>query len=344
MTEDSSLKNIKPSYDTNRQILGHIYPLNAPFNLIIDTSEACNFRCNYCFRSNPEKKDWSYAALQNLMSFDLFEKVVDQIGDFSSIKQISLSNHGEPLCNRRVPAMARYLRDQGFAGRISIHTNGSLLDRDYAKELGDSGLSRIVISVQGLDSEKYSNVCDYAIDYDSFIDNIRILFETSRHADIRTEIDIKIADIALDEGEDEEFYKLFSPYADRVFIEHIVPIWKNVGTSDGDTVNKFGQSFLEQKCCPLAFHTIVVSPDGNVYPCTQLLNDHCLGNINEDRLFDLWNSDRRTDMLKKILLLNPPKMCENCFILQNSIYAKEDMIDDYRLEILNRLSLKENES
>ena len=32
--------------------------------------------------------------------------------------------------------------------------------------------------------------------------------------------------MALDEGEEEQFYKRFLPIADRVFVEQIVPIWK----------------------------------------------------------------------------------------------------------------------
>lgn len=338
MTKRNSVSNISPSYDTNRQVLGEIYPLDAPFNVIIDSSEACNFRCNYCFRYDRDKRNWSYAASCGIMNFELFKKVYDQIGQFpTDVKQISLSNHGEPLCNRDVPRMARYMRDNGYNGRISIHTNGSLLDKDYAVELGKAGLSRIVISIQGMNSEKYKTVCGANVNFGVLCRNIETLYDASRDSEYPIQIDVKIADVALKEGEEEEFYRVFSPMADRVFVENIVPIWKNSSVGSDKGINKFGEEFKEQKCCPLIFHTIVVTPDGDVYPCTQLLNDYCLGNISEITLKECWESKERVQMLENILKLDRPKMCDGCGILQNSIYVKEDMIDDYRCEILERL-------
>lgn len=338
MTNSNSVSNISPSYDTNRQVLGKIYPLDTPFNVIIDSSEACNFRCNYCFRYDTDKSNWSYAASCKIMDFGLFKQVYDQIGQFpTDVKQISLSNHGEPLCNRNVPDMVRYMRDNGYKGRISIHTNGSMLDKDYASELGKAGLSRIVISIQGMSSEKYKEVCGANVDFDRLCSNIETLYNASRDAEHRMQIDVKVADVALKEGEEEDFYRLFSPIADRVFVENIVPIWKNTPVGSDKGINKFGEEFKEQKCCPLVFHTIVVTPDGDIYPCTQLLNDYCLGNVRETTLKECWKSKERIQILKDILKLDRPKMCEGCGILQNSIYTKEDMIDSYREEILGRL-------
>ena len=62
---------------------------------------------------------------------------------------------------------------------------------------------------------------------------------------------------------------------DRVYIEHMVPIWKNVElpmNTKTPVENKYGNRFAKQECCPLIFNTIVVNPLGNFYPCTQLLS------------------------------------------------------------------------
>ena len=84
----------KPSYDTNRQVLGEIYPLDTPFNVILDVSEACNFKCNYCFRFEQNKECWGYAKDKQIMSWELFVKAVEQIKVFpQKIKQIT-TDHG----------------------------------------------------------------------------------------------------------------------------------------------------------------------------------------------------------------------------------------------------------
>ena len=341
MIEDVN-KRIQPSYDTNRQVLGKILPLDTPFTVILDTSEACNFKCKYCFRSHHDKRDWGYAASGGLMPWSIFEKAADQLLRFpQTVRQVSLSNHGEPLANRDICQMAKYLREKGFDGRISIHTNASLLDEEYAGEVGTCGMSRIIVSLQGLTGERYEKICGARIDENDFFENLSVMYAASRENKHKTEIHIKIANAALDGSEEQVFYERFEKIADRVFVEHIVPIWKN-GNADGGekAVNKYGASFPGQKCCRLIFDTLVVAPNGDVYPCTQLVGTPCIGNIQEIPLFEIWNNQKRIGLLEKILCLDEPDMCKECYIKQNSVYTKEDMIDGFREEILRRLEEK----
>lgn len=327
---------IQPSFDSNRQLLGKIYPLDTPFNVIIDVSEVCNFRCNYCFRADEDKSHWGYAKDKRIMQWDLFTKIVEQLKEFpQEVKQISLSNHGEPLTNRKLPDMVRYIKKSGIKSRISIHTNASLLDEKYVYDLADSNIERIVVSLQGLDEEKYYETCGVKIDYEKFYHNLMLLYKIKKN----TQLDIKIANVALKKGEEEKFYEMYQPISDRVFIEQIVPIWKNVDIQNvPETIqNKYGEEFPLQQCCPLIFHTIVVTPNGDVHPCTQLLTPHKLGNVNEKSIAAYWNSPERIALLIQQVKLERDKVCKDCYILQNSIYAKEDMIDDYRHEILDRL-------
>lgn len=327
---------IQPSYDSNRQILGKVFPLSTPFNVIIDTSEVCQFRCDYCFRSDNDKRKWGYAKSNQLMSWDLFCHVIAQIKLFpEEVKQISLSNHGEPLCNRKLPDMVRYIKEEGIGSRVSIHTNAALLDEKYAKELADSRIDKIVVSVQGLSAQKYKEVCGIELNFEEFYHNLQILYKNKT----TTQINIKIANTALDEGEKELFYDRFSAIADRVFVEQVVPIWKDVELKADrqKAMNKYGEMFEKQECCPLIFHTLVVSPEGDVYPCTQLLTPYVLGSVKDSTLVELWNSKLRRDLLIRQCEGTTPDICKNCYIGQNSIYAKEDMIDAYREEILQRI-------
>lgn len=332
---------IRPSYDANRSILGKVFPLATPFNVILDVSEACNFRCGYCFRGQDDKTKWGYAQKAVIMNWDLFVRVVSQMQKFpEDVRQISLSNHGEPLCNRKLPDMVRYIKCQGIRSRVSIHTNAAMLDETYARDLADSNIDRIVVSLQGLSAAKYKKVCKTEIDFDAFYRNLSVLYENKKD----TQIYFKIMDIALEPGDEERFYEMFSPIGDRVYVERAVPIWKGVDLELKDensfkdaAYNKYGEEFPRQECCPLIFHTMVVNPVGDVYPCTQLLTPHMLGNVNDSTLLELWNSQERKELLIKQCKKESDEICRDCFILQNSIYAPEDMIDDYRDEILDRL-------
>ncbi|MBQ8799833.1 MAG: radical SAM protein [Lachnospiraceae bacterium] len=339
MRKDGSF--IKPSFDTNRQVLGHVLPLNIPFTVILDSSEACNFRCSYCFRADSDKSVWGYAKEGKLMDWELFTQAVEQITEFEEpVRAISLSNHGEPLCNRRLPDMVRYIKAKGITSRISIHTNASLLDEAYVCDLADSGIDKVVISLQGMTSEKYQQVCGTSVDMNRLYDMLKLFSEKKK----TTMLHIKVADMALEQGEEELFYEKFLPIADRVFVEKIVPIWKGTEFSEQQAKvmvqNKYGALLPKQQCCPVLFHTIVVTPNGDVYPCTQLLSSNLLGNIKETTLKELWNGEERKELLQKQLELCTPEICEGCYIRDNSIFTEEDLIDAYRGEILERLIRK----
>lgn len=332
---------IKPSFDTNRQVLGKIYPLAVPFTVILDASEMCNFRCSYCFRGSDDMSKWGYAANQRLMDEDVFKMAVDQILEFpENPKVISLSNHGEPLCNKKIPEMVRYIKEKGIKSRISIHTNASLLKGEYAKELAESGIDRVVVSLQGMTTKKYHDICATGTTYDVILENIKDFSKYKKN----TLLCVKVVDCALDEGEEKKFYDTFLPIADRVFIEKVVPIWKGISVTEENSKhefeNKCGFIFTEQSICPLCFNTIVVGIDGDVYPCTQLLSDVVLGNVKEQSLLNMWNGEVRTEFLKKQLIMQQPDMCKGCYIKDNSIQTKEDLVDDFREEILMRLEAK----
>lgn len=337
-TERYAAEKIIPSFDKDRQALGRILPLKTPFNVLIDTSEVCNFRCQYCFRANQDRKAYGYAVKNDLMQWNTFTHIVEQILAFPEpVKQISLSGHGEPLCNKRIPDMVRYIKEKGIRSRVSLHTNASLLDKEYAERLADSDIDRVVVSLQGMTAKKYKEVCGAVIDYERFYENLAFFSKRKQH----TQLHIKIADVALDEGEEEQFYERFLPIADRAFIEQIVPIWKE---TEFFTVqekemkkNKYGDVFPKQHCCPVLFHTMHVTPSGDVYPCTQLLYPKPLGNVWDSSLLELWNGAEKKKLMREQLELRSPEICKGCYIKDNSIFTKEDLIDDSREEILQRL-------
>ena len=336
------MANINESYSKDRSILGEVVPLDTPYTVVIDSSEVCNFKCKYCFRSEPPNSLWGLCKKNNIMEWTTFIKIVDQLKYFPrDIKRISLSGHGEPLCNKLVPDMVKYIKKIGFKSKIDIHTNAYLLDEDYIEKLVKSKIDKIVISIQGLDDVAYLNTCGVQINFDKFYNNLVMLFKNKKN----TEIYIKTVDIAV-VNQEEKFYKLFGGISDNIFIEKVVPLFKgldydNIISEKNFFYNKFSKAFEEQECCPQAFYELFIFPEGEVYPCAQSDAPVLLGNIHNSTLMEIWNNEKRKELLKLHLTKGrrSHEKCKDCYVPQNTITSTKDIIDPYREEILKRMRL-----
>lgn len=335
------MAKIEASFNKTRLCLGKVLPLGTPLSVILDISERCNFKCNYCFRSKKKDGAWGYTAKNNLMSMELFQRAASQMSAFpQKIKVISLSGHGEPLCNPEIAAMARYLGECSITERIEMHTNASLLTEKTAREIAQAGFSRIVVSLQGLDSLTYERVCGARLDWDNFYKCLQILYK-SKNDELK--IHVKISEAALSAenrtAEEERFYALFGPIADTVSVEKVTPLWKNLEFESKEAVNKYGQDIGMVECCPILFYKMWVAPDGEIYPCTGLPAPISLGNIQDTTLSEAWNGKKRRKFL--ISHLREPRggcaECADCFVPVNTVATEEDRIDPYREEIAARL-------
>lgn len=330
---------VKESFSENRTVLGKVLPLNTPYTILIDTSDVCNFKCNYCFRAKGSQEIALDYRKNQLMTMETFRRIIEQMKEFPhQFKRISLSHNGEPLCNPYLSEMVAYIKANGFTGCCEIHTNASLLTHKKSNELIEAGLNRMIISLQGLTGEKYAQTCNIKIDMERFYDELAYLYE-NKSSDLQ--INIKIVDSALDAGEEEVFLERYSKVADRVFVEQVIPLW-GIKIEDKDNINwknKYGRIEVWQSCCPLMFYTLNVLPSGKIYPCSHLNPPFDLGTVYTTTLKRAWNSSRRREFLK-YMLENDRDFCEQCkvcYIPQNTIMTEEDKIDNYRQEILARM-------
>ena len=331
-----SYSNIIKSYSQDRNVLGKVLPLDTPYTVLIDISDSCNLRCKYCFRYDTSIGAEDYRK-NRLMDWETFQIVVEQLKEFpSQIKRIALSHNGEPLCNRKLPQMVSYIKNAGLTGRTEIHTNGLLLDKQYIEELCEAGIDRVVISLQGLDGDAYYKECRVKIDFERFYYHLKYFYQKKRD----TQIHIKIVDEAVGDERD-RFYEMFSPIADRVFVESVVPLWTDSDMKTGEVEkNKYGDTFKVQQCCPLVFYTINVLPDGTIYPCSHIRPPFKLGNVKETTIYEAWNGAQKKTFMKDMLESGRFKMeaCKNCYIPQNTVMTPEDSIDAYAEEILERIN------
>lgn len=125
-------------------------------DLRISLTDRCNMRCSYCMP--PEGVPWLPTAtlLSDAEIVRLAAIAVERLG----IRRIRLTG-GEPLLRPHVAELvariAQLRTDEGRAPEIALTTNGATLER-YAFELAAAGLTRVNISLDSLDRERYQQL------------------------------------------------------------------------------------------------------------------------------------------------------------------------------------------
>jgi radical SAM protein with 4Fe4S-binding SPASM domain len=333
---------IKILADDKRIKLSDAVPLDTPFSVYIFPTNVCNFRCSYCAQSlGREGLKEKYNLVPAHMDMKTFYRTVDRLKDFpQKIKTINLTGQGEPLLNKRLPEMVSYLKKADVTNRIEFMTNASLLTRDVSQKLIDGGLDCIRISLQGLSSSKYKEVCGFNMDFDTFFDNIKWFFDHKKQCSVF----IKIMDITLSgKTEEKRFYDSFGSVSDRVYIESCKPVYEGVASTDSLSLStdRYGREHAPRTVCPLCFFMLGIFPNGDVSPCETIYLPQLFGNVHTDSLFEIWNGNKRLEFLKMQLQKNrmTHPQCKRCSA-PDDVSHPEDALDGAASEIMDKINAK----
>jgi MoaA/NifB/PqqE/SkfB family radical SAM enzyme len=318
----------EPHYKEGRSILADVVPLKTPFSIQIEATDYCNLRCNYCIRS--AKKGTT------MMTRATMESIVDEMEELDEpLRQVNFSGWGEPLLNPLLPDFISLIHNREVAKNIAVVTNGLLLNPSVSQSLVESKVSHIRISLQGIDSSKYLEISGARIYFDSLLNRVKYLYEISAG---RCEISVKVADIALEPGDESKFYELFDGICDRMYIENIRPVFT---PDDGRHISKFGIEHPPAKVCPQPFFMLSVTAAGDVLPCCSHYDPTSLGKIEDISLRKLWTS-RQMYAFRLMMLGGKRKeqnvypACQTCTI-PDVVVAPEDELDSKAKEIEGRL-------
>lgn len=108
----------------------------------------CNLRCRMCpsqFRE--EGAPWGPPAF---MSWELFTRLTREL---AGVPRLHLQGLGEPLLHPRFFPMVAHARARGF--RVSLGTNGTLINRRRARLLAESGIDSVSVSVDAASTGAY---------------------------------------------------------------------------------------------------------------------------------------------------------------------------------------------
>ena len=336
MSEISPINN-----HLNRVKLSEAVPLATPFSVFVFPTTYCNFKCVYCAHSMSSRQmKEKYDLSEEHMSLDTYRKVIAQLQQFpQKLKLLSLTGQGEPMLNKNLPEMVHIAKKANVAERIEIISNGSLLTPDTSDALISAGLDGLRISLQGLDSEKYEEVCKFKINFNVFYENLTYFFKHRKSCNLF----VKIMDVTLKDNDAEKFYRMFDGISDRMFIEICRPVYDGVQFTDNEhmkktIVDRYGNNHSPRKVCPLCFFMLSVFPNGDVEPCDAIYKPIVLGNIHTETLQQMFLGEKLREFQLEQLKgnRNQNSKCAVC-CAPDDVSHPLDVLDDSAEIIFNRM-------
>lgn len=119
----------------------------SPKVIFIEVTNRCNLLCETCPRTYFQRE-----PLKSL-SINEFIAIAEQ---FPQMQRALLHGIGEPLLNRELPEMIKYLK--GRKVEVIINSNGTLLTDEWQKNLIQSGLDQYRCSIDGATDETYARI------------------------------------------------------------------------------------------------------------------------------------------------------------------------------------------
>jgi len=120
--------------------------LGNPVSLSIEPTNCCNLHCPECPSGmNLLTRD------RGIMNPAFFQNLIDQVSP--TLYYLNLYFQGEPYIHPQFTEMVRVAKSKKIF--VSTSTNGHFLTPENAKATLESGLDRLIISLDGIDAETY---------------------------------------------------------------------------------------------------------------------------------------------------------------------------------------------
>ncbi len=283
------------------------------FEVNLSVAAACNADCLFCPRSS-NKPD------QKMMKVELVEKIMAEVSspEFKSVHPVVHcvpSENGEPFLNPWILDILRVIRRTGLG--ITLFSNFGLLYENMAKTVITEGLcDAIHVNIDGATPETYGAV--KGLDLNVVETNLKAFVRLRNEwgSPIRIFAHV-ISHYTYTEAVSRAFGAVPVKAKEPRFLQdgpETVKKWQGILNPDLDTIGEDGVMFWAERYgnvrrpgsfkCPNISrlrHVAYINPEGNVYVCCfDAGNDVVLGNVYENTLLEISDSQRRRDIIQKL--------------------------------------------
>jgi radical SAM protein with 4Fe4S-binding SPASM domain len=258
-----------------------------------------------------------------MLQSDFFSRTIDQLA--KDLFYLVFYFQGEPYLNPRFLDMVAYASAKNIYTATS--TNAHYLDDEKARRTVESGLDRLIISIDGTTQETYqqyriggnlekvlqgtANVVRWKKKLGSRTPFVIFQFLVVRHNEHQLD---EVRKLAAGMGVDELRFKTAQVYDYAHDPNHLIPVQEKYSRyrRDGDG-NYQLQNPLHDHCWRL-WHTTVITWDGMVVPCCFDKDAiHRMGDLKEKDFREIWQNKEYVKFRSVILKgRRNIEICANC--------------------------------
>lgn len=318
-----------------RTELVDLMPLSQPFTLTIGLNNRCNFGCSFCPTGDIELTRKSVAT--GHMDEKVLEKVIEGAKSFKKkLKKVSLTGFGEPFLHKDFLNIIKKIKKNDIAEKISVTTNGSLLQRFDLEEVAKN-LDMITFSIEHVHDEGYKKVTGNFSNFKRVLENVEKFYSAKKRVNPELKVHVKIIDLDLTTNERIKFLNDFKKISDTINIDYAQSFThsdKHDFSQNSNKEQRTKDGFLRSKeknlICSQLFMYLKVVFNGNVVACcADWKHELIIGNVLSETLDEIWNGKklkelRLTHIHKTKDLIGP---CKNCDWIKNTI-PNDDMTKD----------------
>lgn len=288
-----------------------------PFSISFEPTTSCNLRCPEC----PSGLR-AFTRPIGMLEKDFFTKTIEEL--HREMMYLIFYFQGEPYLNPDFLDMVKFAADKKIYTATS--TNAHYLNDTNARRTVESGLDRLIISIDGTTQEVYQQ---YRIGgkLDKVLEGARNIVKWKKE---------------LNSKKPYVFFQFLVVKPNEHQIEDVKKLAKEIGVDDvrfktaqiydyenGNplipTIDKYSRyrqtaagkyeikNSLENHCWKL-WHACVISWDGLVVPCCFDKDaDYRLGDLKKDSFLEIWHSESYKQFRKKLLTGRKNiDICANC--------------------------------
>jgi radical SAM protein with 4Fe4S-binding SPASM domain len=308
------------------------YRSHEPVVYNIETTNACNMRCEMCPRTTIMTRPIE------TMKPEMFKRVIDQLKPFTSeqlsrweefvvknygIKKndmsenhyflyviprvIVLHGYGDPLLDKCMPQYVKWMTERGLESYFSC--NPANINMERTIETFENGLGYVKYSIESVDDLRHKEVRGQASNFTESYKNILKLLDLKAQHNFRTTIVITMINLNKPWQQDEfarlqEAFKGMDVY---VYLKSQDQMWYEDNKQTTQSIH-----WLE--FCQFPWSSMTVKSNGEAVECVEDFNNEIiLGNTATESLVDIWNGEKYRQFRSDHFDLKPGIKCtEQC--------------------------------